>query len=123
MDRRTIPTRVSADVVQYLMTHRDMSLSDIADVLGVTKSFISRVKSRQRSLTVDHLMALERVVGRPLPLLLMEATPREDIPPDLLPLYEATKAVLRSSLRLRKQLAVPTAGRRPKPVATARKRR
>jgi transcriptional regulator with XRE-family HTH domain len=121
MERRTVSTSVSSDVIEYLL-ERGMSLSDIAANLCVTKSFISRVRSRQRSLTLDHLAALERVMGKPLPLLLMEATPKEDIPPDLLPLYEATKSVLRSSMRLRKELSVRSPRRRTKAVATSRKR-
>ena len=121
MERRTVSTSISADVVEYLL-QGGMSLAEIAEILGVTKSFVSRVKSRQRSLTLDHLAALERVMGKPLPLLLIEATPKEDVPADLLPLYEATKSVLRSSMRLRKALAVRPSTRRPKPVATSRKR-
>ena len=39
MDRRTVSTSLSADVVEYLL-QRDMSLGDIAEILGVTKSFV-----------------------------------------------------------------------------------
>jgi transcriptional regulator with XRE-family HTH domain len=119
MERRTVSTRVSADVIEYLIS-QGSSLAQIASVLGVTKSFISRVRSRQRSLTLDHLAMLEDFAGRPLPLLLIEATPELDVPPNLRPLYEATKSVLRSSFRLRKSLATRPSNRSK--AATTRKR-
>ena len=122
MQRRSVSNSFSVDVVEYLL-QRGMSLADIASTLGVTKSFVSRVKSRQRNLTVDHLLILERILGKPLPLLLIEATPKTEVPAHLRPLYEATKAVIRSGYRLRKQLAVPPKRTRAKAVSGSRRRR
>jgi transcriptional regulator with XRE-family HTH domain len=83
----------SANVVELLLG-RGMSLSEIAVAIGATKSFVSRVKSRSRGLTIDHLIALEAALGEPLPLLLLEATPIDSVPANLKPLYRSTAKVL-----------------------------
>ncbi len=97
MEHRTVSTRLSADIVDYLLAN-DFSLTELAGLIGVTKSFLSRVRSRQRSFTVDHLVALESVLGKPLPLLLLEATPRSTLSQGLAPLYDATVSAMRSSI-------------------------
>ncbi|HEV2293335.1 MAG TPA: helix-turn-helix domain-containing protein [Tepidisphaeraceae bacterium] len=93
MAERSVSSPLSGDVIDLLMK-RGMTLTAIAETIGATKSFVSRVKSRSRSLTIDHLMALEGKLGEPLPLLLLEATPIDSIPHDLRPLYRSTQRVL-----------------------------
>lgn len=93
---RVVSSSLSAEVIDLLMK-RGMTLTAIAEAIGVTKSFLSRVKARSRSLTIDHLMALESVVGEPLPLLLIHATPYHSVPKHLKPLYRMTEAMLRES--------------------------
>jgi transcriptional regulator with XRE-family HTH domain len=93
MPERIVSSRLSGDLIDMLLK-RGMTLTAIAESIGVTKSFLSRVKSRTRSLTVDHLMALESALGEPLPALLVEATPIESVPRDLQPLYRSTLKVL-----------------------------
>jgi transcriptional regulator with XRE-family HTH domain len=97
--KRTVSASFSSDIVNYLID-RDYSITEIARLLNVSKSFLSRVKSRERSFTVDHLLILERALKRPLPLLLLETIPREEIPDDLVELYEATRTVFETSLPL-----------------------
>lgn len=64
---------LSADVVEYLRTVRDMTLKQIGDMLDLSESFISRVANKQRNFTQEHLERLERELGAPLPLLTIEA--------------------------------------------------
>ena len=93
MAERMISSALSSDVVDLLMK-RGMTLTAIADSIGVSKSFLSRVRARTRSLTIDHLIALEAAIGEPLPLLLLEATPLDSVPPALRPLYKSTLRVV-----------------------------
>ncbi len=124
MAKRTVSASFSSDIVNYLI-ERDYSLTDIARLLNVSKSFLSRVKSRERSFTVDHLLILERTLKRPLPLLLLEAIPREEIPDDLVELYEATRTVFETSLPLpskrRPRLRQPSAVRSASAPSTRKK--
>jgi transcriptional regulator with XRE-family HTH domain len=84
---------LSSDVIN-LLVKRGMTLLEIAQATGTTKSFISRVKSKSRSLTIDHLIELEQTIGEPLPLLLLQATPIQSVRSDLRPLYRATLKVV-----------------------------
>lgn len=98
MAERTVSSSLSGDIIELLM-RRGMTLTAIAQALGAGKSFVSRVKSRSRSLTIDHLVALEAAVGEPLPVLLLEATPIESVPPELRPLYRSTLKVVSGGKR------------------------
>jgi len=89
MPDRVVSSKLSGDMIDLLVA-RGMTLTQIAHATGTTKSFISRVKSRSRSLTIDHMVALEEAVGEPLPLLLLKATPLPSVRPALRPLYKAT---------------------------------
>ena len=93
MADRVVSSAISADVVEFLIK-RGMTLTSIAQAIGVTKSFLSRVKSRTRSLTIDHLVAIESVIGEPLPLLLLQATPLASVPKHLRALYRSTEAAI-----------------------------
>lgn len=93
MAERVISSALSGDVIDLLI-RRGMTLTGIADAIGVSKSFLSRVRGRSRSLTIDHLMALEAAVGEPLPLLLLESRPLESVPAALRPLYKSTLKVV-----------------------------
>lgn len=88
-ERRAVSSSLSADVIDLLLK-RGMTLTEIAGAIGTTKSFVSRVRSRSRSLTIDHLIALEAVVGEPLPMLLLQAIPVESVRPELRSLYKST---------------------------------
>lgn len=77
-----------------LLCDRGLNLTQIAQLLGVTKSYISRVRAGTRSLTLDHLADLQLKLGEPIPLLLVNATPLSTVPPQLRRLYKATKKLL-----------------------------
>ncbi|MBC8146024.1 MAG: helix-turn-helix transcriptional regulator [bacterium] len=80
---------LSKGVVQMLVK-RGLTLTAIAEMAGVTKSFISRVNAGTRSLTLDHLSKLEKTVGEPLPLLLLKSMSLDMVPKELRPLYRQT---------------------------------
>jgi transcriptional regulator with XRE-family HTH domain len=88
-----VSSRLSSDVIDFL-SERRTTLTEIGAAIGATKSFISRVRSGERGLTIDHLIALEQKMGEPLPLLLLRATPIESVRKDLRPLYRMTEKML-----------------------------
>src|SRR4051812_29965224 len=96
MAKYSVSLTMSRDIVNLLVS-RGMTLTDIASVLGVTKSYISRVRAGTRKFTLDHLAILEDSVGRSLPLLLVEATPRNKVKRELLPLYDMTIELLKTT--------------------------
>ena len=93
MPDRVVSSALSGDVIAMLV-RRGMTLTEIALATGTSKSYISRVRSKARSLTIDHLVALEQAVGEPLPLLLLQATPIQSVRPELRSLYRATLKVV-----------------------------
>ena len=109
MNEPNVSNRFSRDVIDLLI-ERGMNVTRIASLLAVSKSYISRVKAGKRSLTLDHLAVLERKLGSPVALLLMESIPRDTVAPKARPLYDAT-------LRLLRRMAepVPRASRKPAP--------
>ena len=77
---------VSTGVVN-LLVEQGMTLTAIAKLIGVTKSYISRVKSGERSLTLDHLGRLGEKTGQPLAFLLLKSMDPKSVPPEIKPLY------------------------------------
>jgi transcriptional regulator with XRE-family HTH domain len=78
---------ISTGIVKHLIDDRGMSVTQIADRLGVTKSYISKVKAGERSLTLDHLGDLERITSEPIAFLMLKAMDPESVPPEVKPLY------------------------------------
>jgi transcriptional regulator with XRE-family HTH domain len=93
MNEPAVSSRISRDEVNLLVS-RGMTLTQIARTLGVTKSYISRVKAGTRNFTLDHLAKLEAEPGESLPVLLIKSVPRETVSPSLWPLYESTLKLL-----------------------------
>ena len=87
-NRMSVGPSISAEVVEFLQ-NKDMSLSKIAQLTGLSKSYISRVKNRERSFTVATLSKLEDRLELPLPLLLLKATKLQSIPQKLRKSYRA----------------------------------
>ena len=86
--RYTVYSTISRDIVIYLQL-QGMKLSEIGSLIGVKESFISRVRNKERNLTIEHLTKLEKALKKPLPIILMEATPIELAPKKLRNLYAA----------------------------------
>jgi transcriptional regulator with XRE-family HTH domain len=64
-DRRIISSSLSVDIVEYLR-RKKLTQVQIAKMLGVSEGFISLVKSRERSLTLDHLERIVQTLDVPL---------------------------------------------------------
>jgi transcriptional regulator with XRE-family HTH domain len=76
-------------------------------MLGVGKSYISRVAAGQRALTIEHLATLERALGKPMALLLLEGSSRADDAPER----------VRERERIRKLLNRPVSAGKDEPLA------
>src|SRR4051794_24522193 len=63
--RRIVSSELSSDIVGFLL-HRGHTQSQIAKILGVSAPFVSLVKNRERSLTLDHVERLHTRLGIPL---------------------------------------------------------
>ena len=98
-ERKQIEANLSADLVKYLQS-QGMTLRQIGEALDLSESFISRVAHRKRSLTIEHLLRLQEALGKPLPLLLLEATSQDAVPAELAPLYEKAREVLAAGMEL-----------------------
>jgi len=98
--RKQIEASLSADLVEYFRK-QGMTLSEIADKIGVSESFMSRVARKKRCFTIEQLLAFEKTIGQPLPLLLLAAIPQESVSEELADLYQAASDVLSSALELR----------------------
>ena len=103
MTDRHIDSTLSADIINYLRTEKEMTLSEISRMLDLSVSFLSRVAGKQRSFTIEHLVTLEKQLGQPLPLLLLKATSRESVPKHLSHLYDDLVELLAASGKIRAQ--------------------
>jgi transcriptional regulator with XRE-family HTH domain len=72
-ERRIASSSLSASVVRYLLDQKHTQ-AEIAQMLGVSPAFISLVKARERSLTLDHLERLSLALGVPVGTLLLAVT-------------------------------------------------
>ncbi len=77
---------ISKDII-VLLRSQGMTLKGIGKLIGCTESFISMVGKGQRSLTIDHLAMLEKKLGKPLPILLLESIDPKKVNKQLKPLY------------------------------------
>jgi transcriptional regulator with XRE-family HTH domain len=86
--QKSIYPTLSSDIVKYLQ-EQGLTLRKVGELLGLSESFISRVRKKQRSFTLDHLVRLEQATGRALPVILFEATEPGSVPDELRPIYDA----------------------------------
>ena len=95
-----ISSGLSSDIVKYLQQN-SRTLKQIGKLAGLSESFISRVGKGERSFTIKHLLKLEKAVGQPLPLLLIEATKEDSLTGEMRELYRSLRKSLELSGRLR----------------------
>jgi transcriptional regulator with XRE-family HTH domain len=91
--QKSVYPTLSSDIVRYLQ-EQGLTLRKVGDLLGLSESFISRVRKKQRSFTLDHLVRLEQATGRALPVILLEATQPSSVPDELRPIYDAFRNLL-----------------------------
>ena len=99
MSKRRLDASVSADIVEYLQ-QQGWSLKTIGSMVGVSESFVSRVKQKTRSFTISRLCKLEQKINLPLPLLLLQAIRQESVPKELRSHYQKLQQVLVASAEL-----------------------
>ena len=73
--RRSNANAMSADFVDYLVTRRGLSQNEIADILQVDKSFISRVRNAERDFPSRQLRVLADQLDVPLGAMLIDSRP------------------------------------------------
>ena len=99
-DRRTLSSSLSSEVLQWLLD-RGHSQVEVARMLGVSESFISLVKTRERAFTIDHMLALADAMNVPLGALLLQITERDSKNPQTKAFKESTEKIIRKSDELR----------------------
>jgi len=93
-------------VSQQLVEHfrrEGKSLREIGEWLGVGESFISRVARGERNLTLAHLAKLEKVLGKPMSLILFELR-RDSVPARHREMYTEALRILTESDKLIRRL-------------------
>jgi transcriptional regulator with XRE-family HTH domain len=71
-NRRHLSSSLSAQIIEYL--RKSYSQVEIARMLHVSEAFVSLVKKRERSLTIDHLELLADALSMPLGAMLLVMT-------------------------------------------------
>jgi transcriptional regulator with XRE-family HTH domain len=95
-DRRTVSSTLSSRIIEYLRD-RGQTQAQIARMLGVSEGFVSLVKSKDRSLTIDHLELLSTALSVPMGALLLAVTePKPGAKVDR-KLFELSEKVIKSA--------------------------
>jgi len=101
---RQVNSSLSAEIVEFLRK-QGLTLKKIGQFAGASESFISRVARRERSFTIDHLAKLEQGLNLPLPLLILQSSPKDSVPKELRNSYEEALKLLESSGKSRLALS------------------
>jgi transcriptional regulator with XRE-family HTH domain len=97
-DRRTLSSSLSYDVLAWLLA-RGYSQVDVAGMLKVSEGFVSLVKSRERSLTLDHLELLANALHVPLGAMMIQVTDHEPKNPETRALIEISERLIKKADR------------------------
>ena len=94
LKNRYVYPKVSHDIVMYFQS-QGKTLKEVGELMGgLSESFISRVLHKQRSFTFRHMVALEKKLGKPYPIIIIEATQADSVPKGLREDYAAFRKVL-----------------------------
>jgi transcriptional regulator with XRE-family HTH domain len=75
MLRRTRLHKVSADLITYLVERRHLTQSQIADMMGVDKSFVSRARRGERELSPNQIAEIADQLNVPMGAMLIDSHP------------------------------------------------
>ena len=92
--RRKVSSDLSAAVVEYVLKKTGMSQEALAEALEVSPGFISRLRGKERSLTIDHLELMEDIMHMPLGALLLIASPPPPPRPETAKLHELCRQAM-----------------------------
>ena len=98
MRRTRTPSALSSRLVDYLVERRNLSQSDIAQIIGVDKSFVSRVRTGERELSPSQMDMIAEHLRVPLGAMLIDATePRKPASKDKQALLEMCDRLMREA--------------------------
>jgi len=107
MRRAKSLTLLSKDVVDYLVDIKKLTQSDVAAVLDVDKSFISRVRSGEREFSPNQMARLAEHLGVPLGVMLIEITePKKPVSVERRELLDLCARVMSIADAAREEVAV-----------------
>lgn len=86
---------ISSEIVKYLRKRR--RLNEISTMAGLSESFLSHIGKGERTFKLEHLLRLEKALGEPLPLLLLEATDEDSLTEEMRELYRSLRDLLKGS--------------------------
>ena len=92
--RRKVSSTTSYHLIEYLLKQTNWSQEKLADVLEVSPAFISRVRTKERSLTMEHLEAVQTILKAPLGAILLAAVPIPASRPETAKLHELAKKAI-----------------------------
>lgn len=100
MTKKTLnlSSRFSSEILNYLI--QTMSHEQIEEIIDTKESFLDMVHQGERSLTMDHLIAIEEFLGKPLPVILLEAR-KKSVPQKLKNQYGELLEIFKESGNLR----------------------
>jgi len=78
---RQLRSGLSSALVEHLLKTSGTTQEKIATALGVSPAFVSRVRSGERSFTIDHLLLVEELLDQPIGAILLairKARPSDD---------------------------------------------
>ncbi len=75
--RRTSLTAQAARVVHHLTEKLGMTQSEIAEIIGVHRSFVTRCKNAEREFGPGHINAIAEHLGLPMGAFLMAVSPAD----------------------------------------------
>ena len=89
----SVNSTISCDIVRYFQK-QSMTLKEIGKLMALSESSISKILHKKRNLTLQDLSQLEIVTGKPLPIILLDATETNSIPRKLRKGYKAFRRIL-----------------------------
>jgi transcriptional regulator with XRE-family HTH domain len=90
---REISVKLSLDIINLLTRGKPMTNRQIGDLLEVSESNISYIKSGRHGFTVGRLLQLEKLLRKPLPVLFIEAM-KTSVSKKMRPAYAALRKML-----------------------------
>ena len=98
MARRRKQTELGKAVIDYFITKTRLTQQEIAEILEVDKSFVSRLCNSERELATHHMEALADYLNVPVGVMLIEASrPKKPVTPEIQQILDlCEKAILLS---------------------------
>jgi transcriptional regulator with XRE-family HTH domain len=96
-ERRKVSSDMSAALLEYVLKEARVTQDQLAEALEVSPAFISRVRTRERSFTVDHLAAFEKLMNIPLGVILLAAMPLPEAKKEMRKLHDLARQAIQQA--------------------------